>query len=281
MLLRYNKLLGRECLWVPGMDHAGIATQNVVERQLQAEGLSRHDLGREKFVERVWEWKEESGGTIKKQLETLGVGVDWNRERFTMDDQCRRAVRKAFKQLFDEGLIHQARRMINWCPRCKTALSDIEVEHTDDQGAFYHIKYPVSGEPGAFIEIATTRPETMLGDSAVAVHPDDERYTQFHGKTIILPLVNREIPLILDEYVDREFGTGALKVTPAHDPNDFDLGQKHNLPQYVMMDEDGNITADYPAYAGAKKLWRISRRPGCLSRKSRTRIRWATARVAA
>jgi valyl-tRNA synthetase len=253
ILWRYHKLMGHDCLWVPGMDHAGIATQNVVEKQLMAQNMTRHDLGREKFVERVWEWKEQSGGTIKNQLKKIGVAVDWDRERFTMDEQCSLAVRTAFKQLFDDGLIYQASRIINWCPRCKTALSDIEVEYEDEDGAWYHIKYPVMGTDD-FIEIATTRPETMLGDSAVAVNPDDERYMHLHGKKIMLPLVNREMPLITDEYVDRTFGTGALKVTPAHDPNDFELGQKHGLEQIVMMTDEGIITNDYPAYAGMDRF---------------------------
>lgn len=249
VLLRYNHLRGKDALWVPGTDHAGIATQNVVEKRLAQQGTDRHKIGREKFVERVWEWKDEYHGNIVRQLKKMGAAVDWTRERFTLDPQCSLAVRTAFKQLFDEGLIYQGNRMINWCPRCKTALSDIEVEYENEESFLYHIKYPVKGG-AAFLEIATTRPETLLGDSAVAVHPEDERYLKYHGKTCILPLVNREIPIITDPYVSIEFGTGALKITPAHDPNDFEIGKAHGLPEYVMLTEDGKITADYPAYAG-------------------------------
>ncbi len=253
VLLRYNHLNGKDALWVPGMDHAGIATQNVVEKRLREEGTDRHRLGREKFVERVWEWKKFYHDNIKSQFEKMGAAVDWTRERFTLDAQCSLAVRTAFKQLFDEGLIYQGNRMINWCPRCKTALSDIEVEYAEEDGFFYHIKYPIKGENDA-LEIATTRPETLLGDSAVAVNPDDERYRKYHGKTCILPLVNREIPIIADPYVDKEFGSGALKITPAHDPNDFEIGRKHGLPEFVMLTEDGLITDDYPAYAGMERI---------------------------
>ncbi|HOX28258.1 MAG TPA: valine--tRNA ligase, partial [bacterium] len=253
VLLRYNHLRGVDALWVPGMDHAGIATQNVVEKKLREENTDRHQLGREKFVERVWQWKDFYHNNIQGQFRKMGAGVDWTRERFTLDSQCSLAVRTAFKQLFDKGLIYQDNRMINWCPRCKTALSDIEVEYQEDDGFFYHILYPVKGEDAA-IEIATTRPETLLGDSAVAVHPDDERFKAFHGKTCILPLVGREIPIIADEYVDIELGTGALKITPAHDPNDFEIGRRFKLPEYVMLTEDGMITDDYPAYAGMDRF---------------------------
>jgi valyl-tRNA synthetase len=253
VLLRYNHLRGKDALWIPGTDHAGIATQNVVEKRLAAEGTDRHALGREKFVERVWQWKDEYHANITNQIRRMGAAVDWTRERFTLDEQCSKAVRTAFKQLFDEGLIYQGHRMINWCPRCKTALSDIEVEYEEEAGFLYHIKYPVK-DSGEYLEIATTRPETLLGDSAVAVNPEDERYTKLHGKTCILPLVNREIPIIADAYVDEEFGTGALKITPAHDPNDFEIGKTHGLPQYVMLNEDGTISADYPAYAGMDRI---------------------------
>ena len=252
-LLRYNHLLGRDALWVPGMDHAGIATQNVVEKRLREEGTNRHELGREKFVQRVWEWKHVYHDNIKSQLEKIGAAVDWTRERFTLDEQCSLAVRTAFKQLYDEGLIYQDQKIINWCPRCISALSDLEVEYSDEDSFFYHIKYPVKGEDYA-LEIATTRPETLLGDSAVAIHPDDERYKKYHGKVCILPLVNREIPIITDTYVDMTFGSGALKITPAHDPNDFVIGRAHGLPEFVMLTEDGHITADYKPYAGMDRF---------------------------
>ena len=234
---------GYEALWLPGMDHAGIATQNVVERQLAAEGLSRHDLGRETFVERVWQWKAESGGAILGQMRRLGDSVDWSRERFTMDEGLSRAVLTIFKRLFDDGLIYRAERIINWCPRCLTALSDIEVEHTDDEGELVSIRY---GDGDDAIVVATTRAETMLGDTAVAVHPDDERYRHLVGREVELPLTGRRIPIIADAHVDPAFGTGAVKVTPAHDPNDFEIGQRHDLPNLTIMDERGVITAHGP-----------------------------------
>jgi valyl-tRNA synthetase len=227
---------GYEVLWLPGMDHAGIATQNVVEKQLAADGLSRHDLGREKFLEKVWNWKAESGGTILGQMRRLGDSVDWSRERFTMDPGLSEAVLTIFKKLYDQELIYRAERIINWCPRCLTALSDIEVEHQDDAGEFVSIKY---GEGDATITVATTRPETMLGDGAVAVHPDDPRYKSMIGTKILLPLVNRMIPIIADELVDPDFGTGAVKVTAAHDPNDFEMAMRHNVPFVVIMNEHG------------------------------------------
>ena len=231
---------GFEALWLPGMDHAGIATQNLVERQLAAEGLSRHDLGREKFVERVWQWKAESGGAILGQMRRLGDSVDWDRERFTMDEGLTRAVQTIFKKLFDDGLIYRANRIINWCPRCLTALSDIEVEHTDDDGELISIRY--SDE----VVVATTRAETMLGDTAVAVHPDDERYQHLIGTEVELPLTGRRIPIVADAHVDPAFGTGMVKVTPAHDPNDFEIGQRHDLPALTVMDERGVITVPGP-----------------------------------
>jgi valyl-tRNA synthetase len=227
---------GYEALWLPGMDHAGIATQNVVEKQLAADGLSRHDLGREKFLEKVWNWKAESGGSILDQMRRLGDSVDWSRERFTMDPGLSEAVLTIFKKLYDQELIYRAERIINWCPRCLTALSDIEVEHQDDAGEFVSIKY---GEGDATITVATTRPETMLGDGAVAVHPDDPRYKSMIGTKILLPLVNRMIPIIADELVDPDFGTGAVKVTAAHDPNDFEMAIRHNVPFVVIMNEHG------------------------------------------
>jgi valyl-tRNA synthetase len=242
-LIRRRRMQGYNTLWLPGMDHAGIATQNVVERELAKEGLSRHDLGREAFVERVWQWKAESGGKILGQMRRLGDSVDWSRERFTMDAGLSRAVQTIFKQLFDDGLIYRAERIINWCPRCLTALSDIEVDHTDDEGELTSIRY---GDGEDSIVVATTRPETMLGDTAVAVHPDDPRYARLVGKTVELPLTGRRIPVIADDHVDPTFGTGAVKVTPAHDPNDFEIGRRHGLPSLTIMDEHGVITAHGP-----------------------------------
>jgi valyl-tRNA synthetase len=239
-LIRRRRMQGYETLWLPGMDHAGIATQNVVERQLAAQGLSRHDLGREGFVERVWQWKAESGGAILGQMRRLGDSVDWSRERFTMDEGLSRAVQTIFKRLYDDGLIYRAERIINWCPRCLTALSDIEVEHTEDDGELVSIRY--SDE----IVVATTRAETMLGDTAVAVHPDDQRYAHLVGTEVTLPLTGRRIPVVADSHVDPSFGTGAVKVTPAHDPNDFEIGQRHHLPALTIMDERGVITAHGP-----------------------------------
>jgi valyl-tRNA synthetase len=243
MLTRRRRMQGYEALWLPGMDHAGIATQNVVERELAREGKTRHDLGREKFVERVWEWKAEYGGRILGQMRRLGDSVSWERERFTLDDGLSRAVQTIFKRLFEDGLIYRAERIINWCPRCLTALSDIEVEHSDDEGELVSIRY---GEGDNSIVVATTRAETMLGDTAVAVHPDDERYRHLVGTEIELPLTGRMIPVVADEHVDPEFGTGAVKVTPAHDPNDFEIGQRQHLPAITIMDERAVITAHGP-----------------------------------
>ncbi|ADR19219.1 valine--tRNA ligase [Calditerrivibrio nitroreducens] len=249
ILIRYHKLIGFETMWIPGTDHAGIATQNVVEKMLHSEGLTRHDLGREKFIERVWKWKEESGGTIIRQLKRLGSACDWDRERFTMDEGLSRAVRIVFVTLYKEGLIYRSNYIVNWCPRCHTALSDLEVEHEEKEGAIYEIKYPIKGDD-RYIVIGTTRPETMLGDTAIAVHPDDERYKDLVGKIAVLPILNREIPIIADEYVSMDFGTGALKVTPAHDPNDFLLGKKHNLPEINIFDENGIINENGGKYKG-------------------------------
>jgi valyl-tRNA synthetase len=242
-LVRRKRMQGYDTLWLPGMDHAGIATQNVIERQLAAEGLSRHDLGRDKFVERVWRWKAESGGAILGQMRRLGDSVDWTRERFTMDDGLSRAVLTIFKRLYSDGLIYRAERIINWCPRCLTALSDIEVEHTEDEGELVSIRY---GDRETAIVVATTRAETMLGDTAVAVHPDDERYQHLVGREIELPLTGRRIPIVADAHVDPAFGSGAVKVTPAHDPNDFEIGQRHGLPSLTVLDERGVITAHGP-----------------------------------
>ncbi|HEY3505308.1 MAG TPA: valine--tRNA ligase [Actinocatenispora sp.] len=243
-LIRRRRMQGYEALWMPGMDHAGIATQNVVERQIaEQDGKSRHDLGREAFVKRVWQWKEEYGGRILGQMRRLGDSVDWSRQRFTMDAGLSRAVVTIFKRLYDDGLIYRAERIINWCPRCLTALSDIEVEHADDDGELVSIRY---GEGDAAIVVATTRAETMLGDTAVAVHPDDERYAHLVGKDVELPFTGRRIPIVPDTHVDPSFGTGAVKVTPAHDPNDFEIGQRHDLPSITVLDEHGVVTAHGP-----------------------------------
>ncbi|MCS7476245.1 valine--tRNA ligase [Umezawaea endophytica] len=242
-LTRRRRMQGYEVLWLPGMDHAGIATQNAVERDLANNGLSRNDLGREKFVERVWEWKDEYGGKILDQMRRLGDGIDWTRERFTMDEGLSRAVQTIFKKMFDDDLIYRAERIINWCPRCQTALSDIEVEHSDDDGELVSIRY---GEGADSIVVATTRAETMLGDTAVAVHPDDERYAHLIGTEVEVPLTGRRVPIVADEHVDPKFGTGAVKVTPAHDPNDFEIGQRHGLPNLTVMDGRGVITVRGP-----------------------------------
>ena len=257
-LVRRRRMQGYNTLWLPGMDHAGIATQNVVERELARDGLSRHDLGREAFVDRVWQWKAESGGRILGQMRRLGDSVDWSRDRFTMDAGLSRAVQTMFKRLYTDGLIYRAERIINWCPRCLTALSDIEVEHSDDEGELVSIRY---GEGNDQIVVATTRVETMLGDTGVAVHPDDARYAHLVGRPIELPLTGRRIPVVADPHVDPEFGTGAVKVTPAHDPDDFEIGRRHDLPSLVIMDERGVITAGGP-FQG---LDRFEARPAVLA----------------
>jgi valyl-tRNA synthetase len=243
-LVRRRRMQGYEALWMPGMDHAGIATQNVVERELSKQGLSRHDLGREAFVEKVWEWKAESGGKILGQMRRLGDGVAWSRERFTMDEGLSRAVQEIFKRLYDDGLVYRAERIINWCVRCHTALSDIEVEHSDDEGELVSIRY---GDPRTSeVVVTTTRAETMLGDTAVAVHPDDERYAHLVGTEVELPLTGRRIPIVADSHVDPSFGSGMVKVTPGHDPNDFEIGQRHGLPSLMVLDEQGRLTAHGP-----------------------------------
>lgn len=249
ILIRYKRMQGYNVLWLPGKDHAGIATQVKVEKQIAEEGLTKYDLGREKFLERVWEWKEKYGNTIGNQIRHLGSSCDWSRERFTMDDVCAKAVREVFVSLYEKGLIYQGFRITNWCPRCQTALSDIEVEHEDENGHLWYINYPVVGEE-SYIQIATTRPETIPGDTAVAVNPNDERYAAFIGKKVKLPGNGREIPIIADEYVDMEYGTGCVKITPAHDPNDFEMGQRHSLETIVIMNKDGTMNEKAGKYEG-------------------------------
>lgn len=253
ILCRYKRLKGFEVLWVPGTDHAGIATQNVVERQLAQDGLTRHEIGREEFLRRVWDWRSKYGGIIINQLKRLGSSCDWARERFTMDEGLSRAVRQVFVSLYKEGLIYRGKRMINWCPRCMTALANIEVEGEDLDSFLYHIRYPLVSGKGALV-VATTRPETMLGDTAVAVHPQDQRYSAFIDQMVVLPIVGRHIRVIGDPYVEREFGTGALKVTPAHDFNDFELSRKHQLELVQVIDEKGTMTAEAGAYAGMDRF---------------------------
>ncbi len=251
ILVRWHRMRGETTLWLPGTDHAGIATQMLVERQLVAEGKSRQGLGREAFVERVWEWRRHYGGAILSSMKRIGDTVDWSREYFTMDERLSVAVREAFVRLYEDGLIYRGAYIVNWCPRCQTAISDLEVSHEEQQGKLWEIRYPIVGSPGEFLTVATTRPETMLGDVAVAVNPLDERYTNLIGKMLQLPLTNREIPVIADEWVKSDFGTGAVKVTPAHDANDFAIGQRHNLPAISVMDETAHMNAEAgPAYAG-------------------------------
>ncbi|MBM3548397.1 MAG: valine--tRNA ligase [Alphaproteobacteria bacterium] len=255
VLIRYRRMRGRDTLWQPGTDHAGIATQMVVERELAKEGKSRQEMGREKFLERVWAWKAESGGTILRQLRRLGASADWEREVFTMDEGPNAAVRKVFVDLYKQGLIYKAKRLVNWDPKLKTAISDLEVEQTEVKGHLWHLKYPIEGEEGRFIVVATTRPETMLGDTGVAVHPDDARYKDLVGKHAILPLVGRKLPIVADEYSDPEKGTGAVKMTPAHDFNDFEVGKRHNLELVNIMDENAHLNANVPkAYVGMERF---------------------------
>ncbi|MBP8121270.1 MAG: valine--tRNA ligase [Caldilineaceae bacterium] len=259
LLIRYNRMAGRPTLWVPGTDHAGIATQNVVERKLEEQGVTRQDLGRERFVREVWDWKDEYHSRISGQQRRMGISCDWQRERFTLDDGLSDAVLEAFIQLYNKGLIYKANYLVNWCPRCQSAISDLEVEHEEVAGKFYTFRYPL--KEGGFLEVSTTRPETILGDTAVAVHPDDERYKDVIGKTALVPMLNREIPVIADEYVDPAFGTGALKVTPGHDPNDYEIGKRHHLPFINILNKDGTLDEEAGPYNGMdrfaarKQLW--------------------------
>ena len=250
ILIRFKRMQGYEALWVPGTDHASISTEVKVTNALKDEGIDKHELGREGFLKRTWEWKKEYGGTITSQLRKIGSSCDWDRERFTMDEGCSKAVQTVFINLYNKGLIYKGSRIVNWCPVCNTSISDAEVEHEEQAGHFWHINYPIAGEEGRFVEIATTRPETLLGDSALAVNPDDERYKDLIGKMVELPLTDRQIPIIADCYVDKEFGTGVVKITPAHDPNDFEVGKRHNLPEINILNDDATINKLGGKYAG-------------------------------
>ena len=249
ILIRFKRMQGYNALWQPGTDHASIATEVKVTNKLKEEGIDKEELGREGFLKRTWEWKEEYGGRIVSQLKKLGSSADWDRERFTMDEGCSKAVQEVFIRLYEKGYIYQGSRIINWCPVCQTSISDAEVEYEDQAGHFWHINYPIVGTD-KYIEIATTRPETMLGDTAIAVHPDDERYKDLVGKMVLLPIVNKEIPIVADSYVDKEFGTGAVKITPAHDPNDFEVGKRHNLEEINILNDDGTINENGGKFAG-------------------------------
>ena len=252
-LIRWRRMQGYSALWLPGTDHASIATEAKIVEAMRKEGVTKEEIGREKFLERAWAWKDQYGGRIVEQLKKLGSSCDWDRLRFTMDEGCNKAVNHVFKKLYDKGLIYRGERIINWCPHCKTSISDAEVEFEEKEGSFWHLRYPLSDGTG-YIELATTRPETMLGDTAVAVHPDDERYKALVGKTVILPLVNKEIPIIADTYVEQDFGTGVVKITPAHDPNDFEVGLRHKLPVINIMDDGGVINENGGKYAGMPAL---------------------------
>ncbi|HEX4546253.1 MAG TPA: class I tRNA ligase family protein, partial [Candidatus Acidoferrum sp.] len=248
ILTRWHRMRGYNTLYLPGMDHAGISTQRVVVKYLADQGINYQKLGREEFEKRVWKWKEEAGGQITQQMREIGESCDWSREKFTLSPEMSRKVREVFVRLYEEGLIYRETRLVNWCPVCLTVLSDLEVVHEERQGQLWHIKYPVAGS-NEFVVVATTRPETMLGDTAVAMNPEDERYKRLVGKKVVLPLMKREIPIIADEMVDREFGTGAVKITPAHDPNDFEVGKRHKLAEIDVMTDDGHMNANAGAYA--------------------------------
>ena len=257
ILIRFKRMQGYSTLWQPGTDHASIATEVRITNTLKEQGIDKLDLGREKFLERAWEWKKEYGGRIVEQLKKLGSSCDWDRERFTMDEGCNKAVNEVFVKMYNKGYIYKGSRIINWCPVCNTSISDAEVEYEEQHGHFWHIKYPILNddgtESGEYITFATTRPETMLGDTAVAVNPKDERYTSLVGKYMMLPLMNRKIPIIADEYVDMEFGTGVVKITPAHDPNDFEVGKRHDLPVINIMNDDATINENGGKYAGMER----------------------------
>jgi valyl-tRNA synthetase len=250
ILIRYKRMQGYNALWQPGTDHASIATEVKVIQSLKEQGINKADLTREEFLDKCWEWRKEYGGRIVKQLRKLGSSADWQRERFTMDEGCSHAVQEVFTKLYKKGWIYKGSRIVNWCPVCKTSISDAEVEHEEQDGFFWHINYPVVGEEGRFVEIATTRPETLFGDTAVAVNPEDERYKDIVGKTLKLPMTDREIPVIADAYVDKEFGTGCVKITPAHDPNDFEVGKRHNLEEIVVINDDATMNEKAGKYAG-------------------------------
>jgi len=266
LMIRYHRMKGIPTLWVPGSDHAGIATQLQVEKLLAREGLTRESIGREEFLRRTWAWKDKYGGIITQQIRRLGASCDWQRERFTLDDGLSRAVREAFVRLYEKGLIYRGPRLINWSPGLKTAVSDLEVEYSEEPGTLYYFKYRLAEDPDEFIAVATTRPETILGDTAVAVHPDDHRYQKFVGCQVVVPVLGRKIPVIADDYVTREFGSGALKITPGHDPNDYEIGQRHNLPVISVLDEAARITANGGPYQGQdrfecrKNIWEDMRR---------------------
>ena len=249
ILIRFKRMQGYETSWLPGTDHASIATEAKIVEAMRKEGVTKEDLGREKFLERAWKWKKQYGGRIVSQLKKIGSSCDWYRERFTMDEGCNKAVKEVFVNLYNKNLIYRGERIINWCPKCLTSISDAEVEFEEQAGHFWHLRYPLADGSG-YINLATTRPETLLGDTAVAVNPKDERYKDMVGKTLILPIVHREIPIVADDYVEMDFGTGVVKITPAHDPNDFEVGLRHNLPVINVMTEDAKITEDYPKYAG-------------------------------
>lgn len=251
ILIRWRRMQGYNALWMPGTDHASIATESKVVEAMREEGLTKEQLGREGFLKRAWAWKEQYGGRIVSQLKKMGSSCDWERERFTMDEGCSKAVNEVFVRLYKKGLIYKGERIINWCPHCKTSISDAEVEYEEKDGAFWHIKYPVAGsETGEYLEVATTRPETLLGDTGVAVNPNDERYQKYIGKKVILPLCDREIPVVGDEYCEMDFGTGVVKITPAHDPNDFEVGQRHSLPIINVFNEDATINENGGKYQG-------------------------------
>ena len=249
ILIRFKRMQGYDTLWVPGTDHASIATEAKIVEKMREEGLTKEDVGRDGFLERAWDWKKQYGGRIIEQLKKMGSSCDWDRERFTLDEGCNKAVKEVFVRLYEKGLIYRGERIINWCPHCKTSISDAEVEYEEQSGHFWHLRYPFKDGSG-YLELATTRPETLLGDTAVAVNPNDERYKHLVGKTLILPIVHREIPVVADEYVEMDFGTGVVKITPAHDPNDFEVGLRHNLPVINVLTDDAKITKDYPKYAG-------------------------------